>query len=178
MEDRYSELLARVERGERELRAMRRRARGARWLALSAVMGACAFLLTRPAATQSAVDAFVRGNIGIRIKGPLIVTDDAGRPIVQIGANAVGRGLALWEGSSADGSATGRGLTVFDPSEKAVGLLGLGKNGTNQGRGLTVNDGTGAPVAGLGVWPQRPDRGQLVLTDREQNPVFAQPALP
>jgi hypothetical protein len=106
-----------------------------------------------------------------------------------IGQTAQGRGLAIFdaqqkrvavvgEGGTADGTAMGRGLVVFDPAEKSIGMLGAGKNGANQGRGLTVNDETGAPVAGFGVWPQRPDRGQVVLTDRAGNPIFAQPALP
>ena len=84
----------------------------------------------------------------------------------------------LGEGHSTDAVATGRGLTIFDPSEKIVGTLGMGQNGANQGRGVSVNDETGTQVVGLGVWPQRPDRGQLVISDRKNAILFSQPPLP
>ena len=75
-------------------------------------------------------------------------------------------------------AATGRGLTIFDPAQKIVGTLGMGQNGANRGRGISVNDETGTQLVGLGVWPQQPDRGQLVITDRKNTVLFAQPALP
>jgi len=188
---------------ERELQAMRRQSRTTRWLTLLVLAGSVLFAATRTAATQT--------GLGTRIKGALIVVDQSGRPILQVGASPLGRGMVLFddagkricgigqtaqgrglvaydaqekliaglgEGGSPDTTAAGRGLTVFDPAQKTIGALGTGMNGANHGRGLTVNDETGAPVAGLGVWPQRPDRGQLVLTDRNAAPVFAQPALP
>jgi hypothetical protein len=119
----------------------------------------------------------------------LILFDEAGNLIGGFGVTTQGRGLvvydgqqklvgALGEGQSADGSARGRGLTLFDPNLKVIATLGQGDDGASRGRGLTVNDTTGAPVAGLGVWPQRPESGQLVLTERDGKPVFAQPPLP
>ena len=84
----------------------------------------------------------------------------------------------LGDGRSTDGVGTGRGLTVFDPAEKIVGTLGMGTNGANHGRGLSVNDESGTQVVGLGVWPQRPDRGQLVISDRSNDILLAQPSLP
>jgi hypothetical protein len=186
-----------------ELRAVRRQSRSLRWLTLSALVVGVIFAVSRPASTQT--------GFGVtRIKGPLIVVDNSGRPILQVGASPLGRGMilldesgkricgigqtpqgrglvtydaqerlvaGLGEGGSPDTTAVGRGLTVFDPAQKILGALGTGMNGSNQGRGLTINDSAGAPVAGLGVWPERPDRGQLVLTDRNAAPVFAQPPL-
>jgi hypothetical protein len=210
VEDRYEQLLKRLDQGEREIRALRFQSRLSRWLALTVVAGGITFLATRPAATQGRLYSALYAG-GSTVNGPLTVVDDAGRPILQVGTSALGRGMVLYdaagqmlcgvgitaqgrglvvydaqqkliaglgEGRSTDGTAAGRGLTVLDPAERVIGSLGSGQNGSNQGRGLTINDGTGAPVAGLGVWPQRPDRGQLVLTDRNASPVFAQPELP
>jgi hypothetical protein len=119
----------------------------------------------------------------------MILFDEAGKMICGIGTTAQGRGLvvsdaqekligALGEGHSPDTTALGRGLTVFDPSQRTVAALGTGSNLNSHGRGITINDETGTPLAGLGVWPQRPDGGQLILTDRSGNRLFAQPPLP
>jgi hypothetical protein len=119
----------------------------------------------------------------------MVLYDATGKIICGVGLTSQARGVAVYdgqqkliaglgEGSSSDATATGRGLTVFDPAQKVIGTLGMGENGPSHGRGITLNDETGAPVAGLGVWPQRPDRGQLVLTDRNGNPVFSQPLIP
>lgn len=208
-EARLNELFERIERGERELRALRRQAQIARWLTLAILAGCALFFATRPAATQAQLDAAVRA--GTRLRAPFTIVDSAGKPILQVGVNTVGRGLVLFdasgkmlcgigrtsqargivvyddqqralagigEGSFAGAPATGRGLAILDADQKFVAGLGVGMNGGANGRGLTVNDGTGAPVAGLGVWPQRPDRGQLFLTDRQNNPVFVQPSVP
>jgi hypothetical protein len=119
----------------------------------------------------------------------MILFDQEGKMICGIGSTSQGRGLviydaqekliaALGEGRSPDATATGRGLTVLDPAQKTVATLGMGTNVVSQGRGITINDETGTPLAGLGVWPQRPDGGQLILTDRNGNRLFAQPPLP
>jgi hypothetical protein len=159
-------------------------------------------------ATPAQMARILQAGKGTDVKGPLTVLDDAGRPIVQIGAGPLGRGMvlfdeagrmvcgigltgqgrglmlfdaqqrpiaALGEGSAPGSRATGRGLTVFDPEEKVIATLGQGANGPSTGRGLTVNNPSGAPVAGLGVWPQRPDRGQLMITQEDGPVVFAQP---
>lgn len=204
------EIQRRLECAENELRAMRRQARIARWLTLSAAAAGITFVATRPAATQGQLVSIAQGNVGTTIRGPLTVVDNAGRPILQVTTNPVGRGMvlfddagkmvcgvgvtaqgrglvvydtqqkliaALGEGTAPDGKAKGRGLTTFDPAQRVIGTLGMGENGPSNGRGLTLNDATGAAVAGMGVWPQRPDRGQLLLTDRNGNTVFAQQPL-
>lgn len=203
MERPMRDLEERLAHLDRELRTIRRQSRTLRWLTLSALAGTVVFAATRPAATQT--------GFGTRVKGALIIVDNAGRPILQVGASPLGRGLilfdeagkricgigqtpqgrglvaydaqeklvaALGEGGSPDTTATGRGLTILDPAQKVIGALGTGMNGSSGGRGLTVNDEVGVPVAGLGVWRQRPDRGQLILTDRNNTPLFAQPPLP
>jgi hypothetical protein len=205
------ELQERLDRGERQLQALRCQARMARWVSLSLLAGALIFVGTRPAATQGQMAMTMSSAHVTQVKGPLVVTDDAGRPILEAGTNPLGRGMVLFdesgkmvcgigltaqgrglavydgqqkliaglgEGSSLDGTATGRGLTVFDPAQKTIGTLGMGNDGKSTGRGITLNDETGTPVAGLGIWPQRPDRGQLVLTGRNESPLFAQPPVP
>lgn len=119
----------------------------------------------------------------------LLLYDASGKIICGIGLTTQGRGVAVFdaqekmigalgEGRSTDAVATGRGLTVMDPVQKIIGTLGMGQNGMNRGRGVSVNDESGTQVIGLGVWPQRPDRGQLVISDRKNTILFAQPALP
>jgi hypothetical protein len=119
----------------------------------------------------------------------VLLFDASGKLVCGIGTTEQQRGVAVFdsqekliaglgEGRTPDAVATGRGLTVLDPAQKIVGTLGVGQNGTNQGRGVSVNDETGKQVVGLGVWPQRPDRGQLVLSDRNNTILFAQQPLP
>ncbi len=211
MEQHLAEILVRLERAEQQLAVMQSRSRRLRWLAALALVGGIAFLGTRPTATQVHAAQALSGGSNNELRGSLTVLDDAGRPILQVGSNAFGRGLLLYDGSgkvvcgigvtaqgrgialfdgqekmiaglgdghSMDSVASGRGLTVFDPAGKTVGTLGMGTNGANSGRGVSVNDESGTQVIGLGVWPQRPDRGQLVLSDRANTVLFAQPALP
>jgi hypothetical protein len=119
----------------------------------------------------------------------MLLYDASGKVVCGVGLTSQGRGLAVFdaqekmiaglgEGRSQDDVATGRGLTVFDPTEKIVGTVGMGANGQNHGRGVSVNDESGKQVIGLGVWPQRPDRGQLVISHRDGTVLFAQPKLP
>jgi hypothetical protein len=211
MERSGEEMRARLERLEREVRVLRARSRQLRWLVLAGVAAGGVFFGTQPTARRVEAAQFLNRRPALRIQAPFVVVDGAGKAILQVGADAQGRGLVLYdeneqllcgigtmgqgrgvavfdaqeqliaglgEGRSADGVAMGRGLTVFDPAQRIVGTLGLGTNGANQGRGLSVNDESGTQVVGLGVWPQRPDRGQLVLSDRVNNILFAEPALP
>jgi hypothetical protein len=211
VERQLEEIWQRLERAERELQLLRSRSRRLRWLAAMGVVGAIAFVMTQPTARQVQAEQSLRGRNGTQIRGPLMVMDDAGRPLLQVGTHLLGRGMLLFdaagkvvcgigitdqgrgvavydaqekliaglgEGRSTDGVATGRGLTIFDPAQKIIGTLGMGQNGANQGRGVSVNDESGTQVVGLGVWPQQPDRGQLVISDRKNTVLFAQPTLP
>lgn len=119
----------------------------------------------------------------------MLLFDRNGKLVCGIGTRGSGRGLSVFDadehpigalggGSSADGVGTGRGLLVLDAAGKIVGTLGEGTNGKNSGRGLSVNDTSGTQVVGLGVWPQRPGQGQLVISDTSGNGLFAQPPLP
>jgi len=211
MEQQLEEIRQRLERAEHQLGVCRTQSRRWRWVAGLALVAIFAFFAAQPTARQAqAAQALSRRPV-TEIRAPLTVLDDRGRPILQVGAHAFGRGLLLYDaagkvvcgigvspqgrgvavfdaqekmvaglgdGRSTDGVGTGRGLTVFDPAEKIVGTLGMGSNGVNRGRGLSVNDESGTQVVGLGVWPQRPDRGQLVISDRSNNILLAQPSLP
>jgi hypothetical protein len=207
MRHQIEELRKRLERAERELQALRARARWARGLLAVTLVAGVAFVGTRPTATLAQFPNLK----ALHLRAPVDVLDGAGRPILQIGASTLGRGLLLFdesgktvcgigvtsqgrglavfdaqekmvaglgEGRSPDAVATGRGLLVTDAAQKVIGTLGAGLNTPNNGRGLSVNDESGRQVVGLGVWPQRPDRGQFVLSDRNNKILFAQPALP
>jgi hypothetical protein len=208
MEQQIEEIQQRLARAEAEVQRLRTRSRQSRWLLLALVVASVFYVGTRPTATQA---QFLNGRPPWTLQAPFIVVDGHGKPILQILANAQGRGLVLFDesgrtlcgigttpqnrglavfdaqekmvaglgvGRTPDAVATGRGLTVLDEAQKIVGTLGTGTNGSNMGRGVSVNDETGKQVVGLGVWPQRPDRGQLVLSDRNNSIFFAQPALP
>lgn len=121
----------------------------------------------------------------------LLLLDQAGKIICGIGVSTQSRGMVQ-----------GRGLSILDADEKLIGLLGQGRlpddsldrrslvvldpgekiisgmGASSRGRGLVVHDQTGAWVVGLGVWPQRPDRGQFVITDRDGHTLFSQPSFP
>jgi hypothetical protein len=118
----------------------------------------------------------------------LVLFDTGGHVIAGIGTTPEGRGIRVFdaqdrviagvgEGNSISGT-TGRGIVTVDTAGKIVTTLGTGTNGAATGRGLTVNDAAGIPVFGAGVWPQAPDRGQLVITNSAQQTLFAQPPLP
>jgi hypothetical protein len=211
VESELEELRRRLERAERGLEMLRARSRRSRWLLLALFAAGGVFMGTRPTAMRVEAQQFMNRRPALRIQAPFVVVDESGVPILQVGANAQGRGMVLYDesgkllcgvgvtpqgrglavfdaqekliaglgdGQTSDAVATGRGLTVFDSAEKIVGTLGLGTNGANRGRGLSVNDESGTQVVGVGVWPQRPDRGQMVLSDRSNSILFAQPALP
>lgn len=119
----------------------------------------------------------------------LILFDQSGKMLCGIGTTPQSRGLVIFdaqekligglgEGNAPDGTAMGRGLTIFDASEKVLAGLGVGTNDSFTGRGLAINDETGRQVLGAGVFPPRPDRGQLVIADRDGDILFAQPLLP
>jgi len=208
MEQQLAEIRQRLERAEAEVRGLRARSRRSRGLLLAALVGGVIYAGSRPTATQA---QFINGRLSWTLQAPFVVVDGRGQPILQVLANAQGRGLVLFDeagralcgigttaqnrglavfdaqekmvaglgvGRTPDAVASGRGLTVFDAGQKIVGTLGMGMNSSNNGRGVSVNDETGHQVVGLGVWPQRPDRGQLVLSDRNNSIIFAQPALP
>lgn len=208
MDKQLEEIQQRLARAEAEVRRLQARSRQARWLLLAAVVGAIVYVGTRPTATQAqfingrspwtlqapfiVVDHRGRPILQV-LDNPqgrgLVLFDEAGRALAGGGTMAQSRGLAVFDaqeklvaglgvGRSPDAVATGRGLTVFDDAQRIVGTLGMGSNGSNNGRGVSVNDESGRQVVGLGVWPQRPDRGQLVLSDRNNSIIFAQPALP
>jgi hypothetical protein len=211
VERQLEEIRQRLERTERELQRLRARSRRLWWLAAFAVTGGAAFIVTQPTAKQVQAAQFLSRRPSINLRAPLLIVDESGRPLLQVGTQGQNRGLVLFdtsgnavcgigvtaqgrgvavfdanekliaglgEGRSTDVVATGRGLTIFDPSEKIAGTLGVGQNGANHGRGISVNDESGTQVVGLGVWPQRPDRGQLVLSDRNNSILFSQPPLP
>ncbi len=121
----------------------------------------------------------------------LLLLDQAGKIIGGIGVTADGRGMAqgrgltifdadeklisvIGQGRLQDDSLERRGMVILDPSEKIISGMGS----SSRGRGVVVHDQTGAWVVGLGVWPQRLDRGQFVITDRDGHTLFAQPAFP
>ena len=199
MEQQLEEIRQRLERAEHQLGVCRTQSRRWRWVAGLALVAIFAFFAAQPTARQAqAAQALSRRPV-TEIRAPLTVLDAfgrglllydaAGKVVCGIGVSPQGRGVAVFDaqekmvaglgdGRSTDGVGTGRGLTVFDPAEKIVGTLGMGSNGANRGRGLSVNDESGTQVVGLGVWPQRPDRGQLVISDRSNNILLAQPSLP
>jgi hypothetical protein len=208
MERQLEEIHQRLERAERELRASRNRSRWLAALALVGVITfietqPTATRVQAVAALSRRSGVYIRAPFTIvgeagrpllqlgssSLGRGLLLFDTSGKMICGIGTTSQGRGIGVFdsnekliaglgEGGSTDGVATGRGLTILDPAQKVVGTLGVGQNGTNHGRGVSVNDETGTQVVGLGVWPQRPDRGQLVISDRKNTILFSQPALP
>jgi hypothetical protein len=208
MEEQLKEICRRLEGAEAEVRLLRARSRRSRWYWLAALVAGVAYLGTRPTATQAqfingrapwtlqapfiVVDGSGKPILQVLSNAQgrgMVFFDASGRTLCGIGTTALNRGVAVFDaqeklvaglgvGRTPDAVATGRGLTVFDPAEKIVGTLGTGTNGSNSGRGVSVNDETGKQVVGLGVWPERPDRGQFVLSDRNNNILFAQPPLP
>src|SRR5262245_41613232 len=117
METQLAELHERLDRGQRELQALRRHLRLGRLLTRLVVGSAVAFVATRSMATQGQLLALAQAGSGTLVKGPLVIVDDAGHTILQVGTSPIGRGMVL-----------------FDPAGKLVCGIGL----TAQGRGIAV----------------------------------------
>jgi hypothetical protein len=157
---------------ERELGAVRRQSRSLRWLTVCVLAGSVLLAASRPAATQA-------GFGGTRIKGALIVVDNNGRPILQVGAGPLGRGLALFDetGKRICGigqTAQGRGLVTYDAQENLVAGLGEGQSPDTlaTGRGLTVFDPAQKIIGALGTGMNGPNRGRgLTVNDETGAPV-------
>jgi hypothetical protein len=173
METQWNELTDRLDRAEREARAMRRQMQRGRLFTLAAIVGAITFVATRPAATQSQIVSIARGGQGTTIKGPLTVVDGAGRPILQVTTNPIGRGMVLFDeaGKMVCGiglTNQGRGLVVYDAQQKLVAALGQGTapDGRVTGRGLTLFDPIQNVLGTLGMGENGPSQGRgLTLND-------------
>lgn len=173
MEVQWKELQDRLERDERELQAMRRQIRRGRLFSLIAVAGAITFVATRPAATQSQIVSIAQGSQGTTVKGPLTIVDSAGRPILQVTSNPVGRGMVVFDeaGKMVCGiglTSQGRGLVVYDAQQKLIAALGEGTapDGRASGRGRTLFDPVQRVIGTLGMGENGPSRGRgLTLND-------------
>jgi hypothetical protein len=173
MENELREMQLRLQQAERRLSDMRQASRRRRALAFAAVAGAAWFLATRPAATQSQWAMILQAAEPITVKGPLVVVDDAGRPIMQVGAGPSGRGLVLFDegGNMISGiglTSQGRGVMVFDSELRPIAGLGEGQSpdGVANGRGLTVLDTSQKVIATLGQGEDGPSRGRgLTVND-------------
>ena len=135
METRLLELEARLERAERELGTMRRRARWLGGLCLAVLAGAAA-LAARPAATQ---------NRGTTLKAPVRVVDDqnavlaevgtAGVPYLRMfkpdrsGTPAVEVFASRWGGGMDVRNEKGKVVAVLDSRDKGVHLAIMDNNG-------------------------------------------------
>jgi hypothetical protein len=141
MEERRLELHERLERAERELRALRRQARIGRAVTVALIVGSLTFALTRPAATQLRAQAAVQG--GTRVAAPFVVVDSQNNPLLHVSAAPSGGGL----------------LAVLDATGSPIGLVGT----ASQGRGLAILDSKGQFIAKLGENPAQGTRGLQLL---------------
>src|SRR5437868_2893333 len=87
------ELRERLKRAECELQALRTRSRWARCLWGVVLVACVAFVGTRPTATLAQFPNLK----ALHLRAPVDILDAAGKPILEIGASALGRGLLLFD---------------------------------------------------------------------------------
>ena len=168
MEERWLELYERLERAEREVRALRRQARIGRAVTVVLIAGGLTFALTRPAATQLQTQAAMQG--GTRVVAPFVVVDNQNNPLLQVSAAPGGGGLlaVLDQVGSPIGlvgtAREGRGLAILD--SKGQFIATLGENPAEGSRGLRLFDPAGARIVGAGLAPDA--RGIRVFDSAEK----------
>src|SRR5436305_841868 len=97
MERQLEEILQRLERTERELQRFRARSRRLSWLTAFAVLAGAVFIATLPTARQVQAAQFLSRRPSVNLRAPLMIVDEAGKPLLGVGTQGQNRGLVLFD---------------------------------------------------------------------------------